>query len=348
MTDGHLTDGPLTDGHLTDEQLSSQLDGESGFETHGLVEETGQAVAGHLAGCARCRARMAALEAARDLVRTPVPPVAPEARAESIATVLRRSEVLLFGDGVDDAGRAGGERHRSGGGRTGAGGRTSGESPAPTPLRTRMRPQVLVGSAAAVLILAAAVGVPLALSGRGSTGGSAESSAAPSSKRASAGGNQYRQSATATTGLSTHAAGSVVDLGPRNSVGALQAGAASLQPAASALAPNAAAATSTPGPIGAGVPTGAPGSASSNGGVFSPAMGQATLTAFERCLSSATHAAGAGRSVQTLAIADYKGTSALVYVFTPAASGSTTGDAAQSVVVATARTGCQVLVTAPV
>ncbi len=80
-----MTDGHPTDGHPTDEQLSSLLDGAAGFavdagtdadgERH---EDGGPDLAEHLAGCGECRARMAVLEAVRDLVRTPVPPVAPD------------------------------------------------------------------------------------------------------------------------------------------------------------------------------------------------------------------------------------------------------------------------------
>jgi len=349
MTDGHMTDG-LPDGHLTDEQLSSQLDGESGSEADGHVEDAGQHSAGHLAGCARCRARMATLEEARDLVRTPVRPVSPEVRAASIASVLRRREAAPPGDGVDD-GRADGERLTTGGGLTSAGrpssrvGGPSNGADAPTPLRSRMRPQVLVGSAAAVLILATAVAVPLALSGRSTSGGSAESSAARSANSAAAGDNRSGQSATATTGQSKHATTSVVDLGPLESADALRVRAASLQPLNSPVAPSAAPVTSAPGPTGAQGPSGEAASESPIAGAFSPGAVPATITAFERCFSSAAHAAGTGREAQALATADFKGTPALVYVFMSTSSGSGTGTGAQSIVVATARTGCRVLVT---
>jgi len=339
----------MTDGHLTDEQLSSQLDGESGFEADGHVEDAGQHAAGHLAGCVRCRARMAALEAARDLVRTPVRPVPPEVRAESIASVLGRSAAAPLSDGVVGARRADGERLTTGGGLTstgdlpGAGGPSSGAH-APTPLRSRVRPQVLVGSAAAVLILATAVALPLALSGRSTSGGSAESSAARSANSAPAGHNGYGQSATATTGLSKHATTSVVDLGPLDSAEALRARAASLQPLNSPVVPSPAPVTSVSGPTGAQSPSGEAGSASPIAGAFSAGAAQATVSAFERCLSSAAHAAGAGREAQALATTDFKGTPALVYVFMPTSGGSATGNAAQSIVVATARTGCRVLV----
>jgi hypothetical protein len=55
------------------------------------------------------------------------------------------------------------------------------------------------------------------------------------------------------------------------------------------------------------------------------------------------HVAGSKRSVQILATAEFKGTHALVYVFRPVSGGSTTGNAAHSLAVATARVGCRVL-----
>jgi len=331
-----MTDGQLSDGHLTDEQLSSRLDRVSGFGPdgagHGESERAGQRAGqkgdDHLVSCARCRARMAALEAVRDLVRTPVVPVAPDMRAASIAAVLRESEVPQAG-----AGRAEG----------------------PIPMKVRRRPQVLVGSAAAVLILAAAVGVPLALSGRSTSGGSAGSGAVRSSIRASSGPESHNQAASATTGLSNYLNAPLADLGAVDSVEALGARAATLQPLASTVAQNAPLTTGTPTASGKG------GSGSNAGGTLSPTATPtpygasaksvtpatpATITLFEHCLSSAVGAAGLNRAVEALATAVFRGAPALVYVFMPASGGSVTGKAAQSVVVATARAGCGVLGTA--
>jgi hypothetical protein len=47
--------------------------------------------------------------------------------------------------------------------------------------------------------------------------------------------------------------------------------------------------------------------------------------------------------VQLLASAEFKGTPALVYVFSPASGGSATGSVSHAVVVATARAGCRFL-----
>ena len=76
----------MTDGHLTDEQLSSHLDE---VATSDLDEKGAPSTAEHVATCVPCRQRLSALEAVRDVVHTPVAPVAPEVRAASIASILR-------------------------------------------------------------------------------------------------------------------------------------------------------------------------------------------------------------------------------------------------------------------
>jgi hypothetical protein len=88
--------------------------------------------------------------------------------------------------------------------------------------------------------------------------------------------------------------------------------------------------------------TGTTGTGSSTQGTFNVAAALET-EAFQRCLSSATHAAGSNRSVQFLASAEFKGAPALVYVFLPASGGAVTGNGAHSLAVATARDGCRVL-----
>ena len=355
-----MTDGHPTDGHPTDEQLSSLLDGAAGFDDAGTErdgdrhedarhgdrhedaghgerhEDGGPKLAEHLAGCAECRARMAVLGAVRDLVRTPVAPVPPHVRAASIAAVLRESDAALADADADadaDAGIGAG---------TGVGaGRPSG----PTPIKGRRRPLVLVGSAAAVLILAAAVGVPLALSGRTTSGGSTASTAAEASRGAASGGvasgAPHGGSSLGTSALSKFANAPVTDLGPLDSVEALGAGAASLGLRNSAATPNAAA---VPGTAGA-APT-VPGS--SVGGAFAPLPTSSTISAFERCFSSAVRSAGAGRTVQALATAEFEGTPAFVYVFQTVSAGSTPANSARPFAVATAQTGCRVLGTSSI
>ena len=269
---------------------------------------------------------------------------APDVRAASIAAVLRAAEDVHVGAGVDDAATP------SSGGPTSVG---SGE--APIPIRVRRRPQALVGAAAAVLVLGLGVGVPLALSSRSTPGGSAESATARAPNGPPGGPEQHGQVASRTGGLSKVANAAVSDLGALDSVNALRTRAAALLPLASPAPINAPVATAAPGaasPPGssstsgsASAPGSAPAPASSLGGEFSPAATSATISLFERCLSSATHTVGTGRSVQFLGTAEFKGTSALVYVFLPVSSGSTTGNAARSEVVATARDGCRVLAT---
>ncbi len=340
MTDGQLTGGNQTGGHLTDEQLSSHLDGVSGLPGEMAGSDKGE----HLVGCVRCRERMAAFEAVRDVMRTSVPSPAPDVRAASIAAVLRGAEDVHVGAGVDDAAT-----------RSAGGSKSVGSGDAPIPIWARRRPQALAGAAAAVLVLGLGIGVPLALSGRSTTGGSAESATARGPNAPPGGPQQHGQAGSGTSGLSKLANAPVSDLGALDSVNALRTRAEALLPLGSPAPINAPAATAVTGaasPPGAGstsgsasAPAPAPAPTSSLGGEFSPAAASATISLFEQCLSSATHAAGTGRSVQSLGTAEFKGTSALVYVFVPVSSGSSTGNAARSEVVAMARDGCRVLAT---
>jgi hypothetical protein len=332
----------VTDGHLTDEQLSSHLDGMSGLDRDdGADQEVGE----HVAACAECRERLAGLEAARELVRTPVPVLAPDVRAASIATVLREAE----GATVDDPSHA----H---------------PAKAPVPVWTPRRPRVLVGWAAAALVLAVAVGVPLALSSHGASSNS--SASAPSTPAASAASaQQHRASASGTAGLSVKGYVVISDLGTFSSLGELRSRvttALSMDVAGSrsgaAPSPQGAAPTTT-GPLAATTTTGAPGvaattattattSATATTGAGSSGQstfnGAAALGTFARCLSPAIHAAGSNRTVQFVANAEYRGSPALVYVFRPTSGGSAPETGAHSLAVVTARDGCRVLGTTPI
>jgi hypothetical protein len=335
----------VTDGHLTDEQLSSHLDELSGIDRD---DRAGQTASEHLAGCVECRHRLAGLEAARDLVRTPVPPVAPDVRAASIASVLRAAE--------DTSLDARSQVHTGN---------------APVPMRTPRRPRVpvLVGSAAAALVLVVAVGVPLALLSHGASSDSTAS--APSTPSASGGvaasagsdrlGQQHQRQASGTAGSSGSAHAAISDLGALDSLGQLRSRVTAALSMDVAAAPSGAASapTSVPAPTGA-APTTA-GAAPTTTGVFGStattsttgtgSFSQSTFNVaaaletapFARCLSSAMRAAGSNRSVQFLASAEFRSAPALVYVFLPASGGSATGNEAHSLVVATARDGCRVL-----
>ncbi len=271
-------------------------------------------------------------------------------RAASIAAVLRESEAPPVRAGAGAGAGAGASASASASVGADAGGGAARNGP-PTPIRGRRRPQVLVGSAAAVLILAAAVGVPLALSGRSTSGRSTVSTAAEASRGAASSGaassaQHHGRSALGTKDLSKFANAPIADLGPVGSVQALGARAAAVQPLNSAATPNAAA---VPGAATA-APT-EPGS--SLGGTFAPLPTSAAIGVFERCFSSAVSAAGPGQAVQALATAEFEGTPALVFVFQPSAGGSTTGgsttgNSARPLAVATARAGCRVLGTASI
>jgi hypothetical protein len=308
----------MTDGHLTDEQLSSHLDAASGA---GRDEKAAASIEEHLAVCAPCRQRLAALGAVRQVLRRPLPPVDRDVRSASIASVM--AAVGEDSSGVDAS----------------AGSGVDGR-PAPIAI-TRRRPQVLVGAAAAVLVLAAAIGVPLALAGKSAS----QSTASAPAAGASSGPDETHQGnrASGTEGISANAADTVSNLGKVGSPEALRVRVAQILPGASAAAPTKNAATSSPPS-----PTSTTGTGSSGSkvpGPFSVQRGLGTPGQFERCLSSATRAVGPARTVQLLATATYSGTPALVYVFGPSSSGSASGTAARSAVVATARDGCRFLAT---
>jgi hypothetical protein len=309
MTDG-IRPGEHTDGHLTDEQLSSHLDDTAAPSAVSVASVASTPPAptphvsptgAHLLACARCRDRLAELGAVRTLLRTPVPTLDRDARAASIATVLRRAEAAR----------------------------------APTPIRRR-RPQVLVGAAAAVLV-AAAIAVPLALSDHAGTNTAASAPASTAVHQSPLSG-QASPSSSATNESAGPATTTVPDLGRLDSPDALRSGVSGL------LGASAAAATATsqqPTPS----TTGASGSTAT---VLNPPLHPTpdTTGAFERCLALARRVVGPTGTLQVLATADYKGTAALVFVFGPQPAGQTpgSGDGRQPTVVVVSSSSCGVLV----
>ncbi len=358
----------MTDGHLTDEQLSAHLDGASDTDSRsdldagpdrtdatsaGSAEWVGSA-GEHLAGCALCRGRLAALEAVRAVLRTPVPNVNRDVRAASIASVLLTVEAEDVASGGTGGGR--GAEVGTGAAAGGAGGAAGIEREASIMI-PRRRPQILVGSAAAVLVLAAAIGVPLALS---SSSTSTSTASAPAKAAVSQPSQPEHQnsasSASGEGGIAKRAESSVSNLGELGSVGALRSRVGALLPAASSTAPpvpNTGA--PTPTTAGATAPTAPTGTGSGSQNEFNAQAGPTTTRQFERCLPSALHVTSSTSTVALLATASFRGTPALVYVFMPPPTGPATGTrpttgigpvaghAARPGVVVTAIRGCKVL-----
>jgi hypothetical protein len=316
----------MTEAHLTDEQLSAHLDAESGIDDD---ETVAPSLHGHLDGCDQCRRRLAALGAVRSRLAAPVAAVSPEVRAASIASVLRRAGEVVADTG--DAAHAGGAR------RVGGAPPVSGE-PRREPVQIpRRRPQALVGAAAAVLVLAA-VGVSLALSGQ-------TTSSSSSAAKASAASTAVPNAGKTASGTSAGSSG----LGDVSSLGVLRSRLAAVlgttTAAGSASRPGA-----SPTPT-ASTPSIAMGSAATGAGtqgLYTVEPGQQTPSQFERCLTSATRRAGPGRTLRFVDVASFRGTPALIYVFGPSSGRAPTGTAAPSAVVATARAGCRVLGTTSV
>jgi hypothetical protein len=128
----------MTELHLSDERLSAYLDEVDDVAPPGAPE-----LQPHLAQCARCNDRLAALRSAGRLVGAPVVRVTPEVRAQAVAAAVRAAREV--------------EQARK--------------------IRWYRRPQVLVGAAAAaaVVVLGLGVAVPLTLSGQSSPSSTAAS-----------------------------------------------------------------------------------------------------------------------------------------------------------------------------
>ncbi|HVA05076.1 MAG TPA: hypothetical protein VMU64_15170 [Acidimicrobiales bacterium] len=191
---------------------------------------------------------------------------------------------------------------------------------------------------AAVLVLAAAVGVPLALVGQSSSSQSRASEGTSQVNRQQVGADHgVRGSAAAgpTESVTAH----VSDLGALSSINRLRSLIMMVaQDEYSTAAPEkqenqeklpSANATAT----------------TVNGLSKTGRESGTTPAQFERCLSSAMDAAGETRTLRLLATATFKGTPALVYLFGPEPNTSATGNASRSAVVATARGTCKVLAT---
>jgi hypothetical protein len=324
----------MTDGHLTDEQLSSHLDGDAATSFAGPdpvqspssslpSDAATAAIVEHLTGCPSCRHRLSLLEAVRNHVRTPPPPLDPAVRAASIARVLATV-------GSDDAAVRAGVPERG--------------VPITIPRRPARRPQALVGVAAAVLVLGAAVGVPLALSSESSSHSTVSASASSSALRQL---HAKQHSSGLTFGSAKSAIGTVSKLGSVNSIESLRTRVSGLLPSASstgsagaAAAPQAAA-PSTTGPTGSASAT--PSTVQNQDqNQLNIAAGTEETSQFERCLPAASRDATPATALQLLATATFEKTPALVYVFEPP-SGSTTGATSQSVVVVIASDRCTVL-----
>ena len=300
-----MTEQHRTDPHLTDDELSALLD-------HALE---GAAPRRHLQGCASCRGRLARLDGARLLVRTPVAPVPASLRSSSIRAVL---DAVAGPPAPAPATPPEAARDVRG----------------PAVIRVLRRPRVLVGAAAA-LLLGAAVATPLALSGSGTTSsGSTASRRLPDAgRRAPAGPATTGKPGAPSDALApaplaqasgTGSAGAlgglgVTDFGVASSVGQLRP----------ALAVPASAATTSPGSASA------PQEAAPHGAAT-------PVTVFDACLPAAS-AAAPGRAVRQLGTATVGGSPALVYVFGPPVTGSPTGRAAPGLAVVTGRGGCTVL-----
>jgi len=205
----------MTELHLSDERLSARLDA---LEV--AAPSDAPAIEEHLAACRACRERLEVLAFAKRLVATPVAPVPAVVRSQAVAAALAVGDLDGHGAPTD-------------------GGSADGASPAAArPMRPRWyhRPQVLVGAAAAAVLIAVGVAVPVALNGK--------------STSISASAQHHPQRST------THGAASTLGPPRASSANPSQQGAASGSGASGATASPAA----SSGVPGAGVPSAVPSS----------------------------------------------------------------------------------------
>ncbi|GEM_PF-3793247 len=156
--------------HLSDEAICAHLDHESGDSTAwaGMGAGMARLATAHLATCARCRARLSALQEAAEWVgRAPAPP-APSARARAVSRALAA---------LDTPGPAGGRAPGPAGGREGA---LAPLLPGRKPPR-RQRASWLAGAAALLAAGGLAAGVTLGVAPGGRTVPAAPTAAAKAS-----------------------------------------------------------------------------------------------------------------------------------------------------------------------
>jgi hypothetical protein len=299
----------MTHEHLNDEQLSAHLDG----VPYGPPPDTaasGETLESEIAGCDRCRHRLAVLAQARALVGLPVVAVSPSVRAAAVAAALA--------DAPAD--------------------RPGPDSTAPTTLRSSSSPRptgALIGAAAAAAVLIVGVGLALGLShGRSPTTTSAAVAAGSHSTP-----TVREPQKSVTTGT-----GGLADLGSVGSPASLRSRVTALL--ASKSGDQEALPVASSSPAGSGVP----GNSSDEAGTAqTPAAATAACAAAAEqsgSQPSAGQPSGAPTSTTTagsftvVATVTYRGTPALVAV---QGSGSSSGAATPRVVVVLARTGCRVV-----
>ena len=334
-----MTDGMGTNRapHLSDEHLSGYVDGSPvvGGDDAG---ESGR-IEAHIARCEHCRQRLRTLERARALIRTPVPPVAPAVRADAVSAVLRTWAV----GGERDTGATPSERVDDGG------------LPSIEALRVRRQRPGFIGAAAAVAaLLVVGVGVLVANVVPSSTSSTSNRAASapplttvPALRNAPPGASPqpfatYGPAELGGTSAPLTRLGTVPSLGAlRSTVNRVLSGLSSAAPApSSALSQGGNGSNHSPATPSATGPattvSGAP-SGGASGGVTQDAS---LPSALQACLSPALGVTGGSRRIELAGSAVYRGTAALVYVFSPSTGASTSKGAT---VVVVGRHGCGVL-----
>jgi hypothetical protein len=294
----------MTHEHLSDEQLSAHLDG--AWPEAPSIAST-ESLEAEIAACDACRQRLRQLRGARDLLRLPVEPVPPSVRAAAVEAAVAEGVAESPSESSAD-----GRRDRATG---------TGAAPPRRDMRPTRSPRVLVGAAAAVAVLVAAVGVSLGLAH--SRGPTASSAVHAPVQEPTTSGSLSPTAASPSTGL--------VSLGSI----------ASPQALGRRLAPLLAVPKATSGRAAAGTDENGNPDEFATGSTAQTDTGASTVPAvFSPCVAAAQRAWDPSATVTLVATATYRQTPALVVVLEPVNT-VTTENGRLAVVVA--RSGCRVL-----
>jgi hypothetical protein len=303
----------MTHEHLSDEQLSAHLDGEA-YEAGSATAASEETIENQIAGCDRCRHRLAVLAEAGALVRVPVVPVSPSVRAAAVEAAL--TEAAEDGPGSDST----------------AGLTTLRSSSAPRPTG------VLVGAAAAVAVLVVGVGLALGLSHKGSP---ASTSAVAATGAHSRGTPEQPRAA------ATSAPAGLADLGSVGSPASLRSRVTALLASKSSdqeslpLKSGSPSTFAAPGSSSAGIGNTPTASSAPNGAALMPTFGSDTcVAAAQKSVDENSDLSPSAGPFTVVATVTYRDTPALVLV-----QRSTSAPLASGHAVVVARTGCRVLAT---
>jgi len=311
--------------HLSDEHLSAYLDSAAPDRPSPAAAD-----AAAIATCASCRQRLDAIEDARALVRRPVAPVAPSARAEAVRAALSGVRTPDWADhgpsatATTTAATTTATTTTTTTNGNGGGIGTASVAPMASARGDRRPPRApLTAVAAAVVALALAAGIPIALSHHGSTAASTAAKTVHAAPRVPASATTSEPTATA--------ASSVLDLGQVRSPTALRSQLAPILKSRRA------------GPEFGASSLVAPPQTQSDSAAPSPVPSAGIPAPFASCVATAHQEAGSGHTVAVVATLTYRGTAALAVVVAVTGPTTTSSTTTRYLALVVARSDCRTL-----